>query len=201
MKEYEKTMDQPFSNFTKRDGSNITKNTILLMIASIICSIAILVCAICDIAMSGRFTWSLIPISTIVFSWLISIPAIIMRRKRILSSLISLSICIVPYLFILSSLVKVEAVFTMGSIMAIVSLIFLWLIFTTYHHLKDRKILATAITFLLVIPFAFVINVILTIMILEPIADIWDILSAIILITCTLTLFAWDYIANEEAFK
>ena len=43
---------------------------------SLLLFIGIAVCAICDTAISRSFTWSLYPISAIVFTWLVFIPMI-----------------------------------------------------------------------------------------------------------------------------
>lgn len=136
-----------------------------------------MVCLICDIAISGNLTWSLIPISSIIFAWVILFPSIIFGKKGIVVSLSSLSIFIVPYLFLLSSLIKVNEVFSIGAVIAVVSIIFLWIIIAVFACIgKARKLVAMGITFLLAIPFMFIINIILSKMIAEPIFDIWDML-------------------------
>lgn len=76
---------------------------------------------------------------------------------------------------------KVNEVFSIGAVMSIISLVFLWIIYITYHRLKGRKLLATGITLLLAIPFTILINSTLSKMIGEPVIDIWDILSVFIL--------------------
>ena len=51
------------------------------------------------------------------------------------------------------------------AIMSIISLAFLWIIYALYYRLKERKFLATGITFLFAIPFTLLINSILSKMI------------------------------------
>lgn len=48
------------------------------------------------------------------------------------------------------------------------------------------------------IPFYLMVNVTLSKMILEPIIDIWDILSMLIIIIFASVLFRYDYIKNKE---
>lgn len=43
--------------------------------------VGIAVCAICDMAISHTFTWSLYPISSIIFAWLVLIPMIRFGEK------------------------------------------------------------------------------------------------------------------------
>lgn len=111
MDNYEKKADENLIALKKRDENNMRKNTIISIIFSLTLFIGIIVCVICDIAISGDLTWSLIPISSIIFTWVVSFPILILGKKGIMGSLISISIFVFPYLYILRDLVKVEAVF------------------------------------------------------------------------------------------
>lgn len=120
-----------------------------------------MVCLICNIAISGNLTWSLIPVSSIVFAWVISFPSIILGKRGIIVSLISLSVFIVPYLFLLGSLLKAKEVFSVGAVMAVASIVFLWIIVAVFKRI-ERKLVALGITFLSAIPFMIIVNVILS---------------------------------------
>ena len=96
-------------------------------------------------------------------------------------------------MYILSILIKNNEVFSIGAMMSIITLVFLWIIYILYHRLKERKLLATGITFLLAIPFTFFINIILSKMIGEPIIDVWDILSVFILLIIAVAFIIGDY--------
>ena len=102
----------------------MTKNVIISVLFSVTLLIGIMVCLMCNIAISGNLTWSLIPVSSIVFAWVISFPSIILGKRGIIISLISLSIFIIPYLFLLSSLIKAKEIFSLGVVMAVTSLFF-----------------------------------------------------------------------------
>lgn len=84
----------------------MTKNGIISILFSAALLIGIMVCLICNIAISGNLTWSLIPAGSIVFAWAICFPSMILGKKGIIVSLISLSVLIIPYLFLLSILDK-----------------------------------------------------------------------------------------------
>ena len=120
--------------------------------------IGIMVCCICDIAISGTLTWSLIVLSSILVTWITSFPVILLGKRGVLVAMIAISIIIVPFMYILSILIKVNEVFSIGAIMSIISLAFLWIIYALYYRLKERKFLATGITFLFAIPFTLLIN-------------------------------------------
>lgn len=183
METYEKKADENLVALKRKDENNMTKNVIISILFSVSLLVGIMVCLICNIAISGNLTWSLIPVSSIIFAWVISFPSIIMGRKGIVVSFISLSVFIIPYLFLLSRLIKVKEVFSIGTAMAVVSIIFLWIIAAVFKRIgKTRKFLALGITFLLVIPFVFIINITLSRMIAEPIFDVWDMLFVFILL-------------------
>ncbi len=101
--------------------------------------IAILVCLICNLAIDGIVSWSLIPTSAIIFTW---------------------------------------------------AIVFLWVVTAIFHFLGKKRIsTAAGISFLLSIPFLFTINIILSNMIAEPLLDIWDIFSALLLLTAAVISF------------
>lgn len=201
MEIFEKKADENLIALTKKDENNMKKNVIISIIFSAILLIGLMVCTICDVAISGNLTWSLIPISSIIFTWVVSFPIIILGKKGILGSLMSISIFIIPYLYILSSLIKAKAVFSIGAIMALISIMYMWFIFWIFNRLKIRKLFATGITFLLSIPYMLLINVILSRMISEPIVDVWDILSIFILLIFSFVFFVWDYAKNKGFVK
>lgn len=115
MENYEKKADDNLIALKRKDENNMSKNVIISIIFSVTLVIGMIVCSICDLAISGDLTWSLIPICSIIFAWVVSFPIIILGKKGITGSLVSLSIFVIPYLYILSDLVKVESVFLIGS--------------------------------------------------------------------------------------
>ena len=110
MDSLERKADENLIALKKKVDNNIAKNIIIAVLFSVILFIGILVCTICDIAVSGSLSWSLIPIISIIFVWLISFPSIMFGKKGIVKSLISLSIFVVPYIYLLSRLIKVKTV-------------------------------------------------------------------------------------------
>ncbi len=141
----------------------MTKNVIISILFSVTLLIGIMVCLICNITISGNFTWSLIPVSSIVFAWVISFPSIILGKRGGVVSLISL----IVFLWIIVA--------------------------TFNRIGKTRKLIALGITFLLAISFVIIVNVMLSKMIEEPIFDVWDMLSIFILLIFAFASFIYDY--------
>ena len=202
MESYEKKADENLIALKRKDENNMTKNAVISLLFSATLLIGIMVCLICNIAISGNLTWSLIPISSIVFTWVVSFPSIILGKKGMLISLISLSAFVIPYLFLLSRLIRVKEVFSVGVIMAVVSILFLWVIAAIWNRVgKTRKLIALGMIFLLAIPFMVIINVILSRMIVEPVLDIWDMLSIFILLIVAFISFICDYAKKKGLMK
>ncbi len=199
---YEKKVDENLSALKRKDENNMTKNVIISILFSITLLTGIMVCLICNIAISGNLTWSLIPVSSIVFAWVISFPSIILGKRGIIISLISLSVFIIPYLFLLSSFLKVKEIFSIGTVMAVISIIFLWIIVAIFSRIGETsKLVILGITFLLAIPFMFIVNIILSKMIAEPIFDVWDMLSIFILLILAFISFLCDYAKKKGLIK
>ena len=202
MESYEKKADENLIALKRKDENNMTKNAVISLLFSATLLIGIMVCLICNIAISGNLTWSLIPISSIVFVWVVSFPSIILGKKGMLISLISLSAFVIPYLFLLSRLIKVKEVFSVGVIMAVASILFLWVIAAIWNRVgKTRKLIALGMIFLLAIPFMVIINVILSRMIVEPVLDIWDMLSIFILLILAFFPFICGFVKKKGLMK
>lgn len=169
------------------------KKKIYFGIVTSICLIAVIVCAICDLSISKTLTWSLISISCITFAWLILLPSMLLKKKIVIATSLSLTMFIIPFLYILSVLIKNPEILSIGVIMSVVGVIYLWIILGICQKLKQRKYIAIGISLLLGIPLCLIINVALSKMILEPIIDIWDILTILTLFILSVMFFIMDY--------
>lgn len=198
MNNFEEKVNEKSNEVIRKDKNRMNKNAIISIIYTIAMVIGILACCICDIAISGTLTWSLIVLSSVLVTWIASFPIVLLGKKGVLVAMTGISILMVPFMYILSILIKVNEVFSIGAIMSIISLVFLWIIYILYYRLKERKLLATGITFLLAIPFILLINIILSKMIGEPVVDIWDILSVFLLLIMAVAFIIGDY-ARKKA--
>ena len=200
MEDYKKRADENLIALKRKDENNMTKNVIISILFSATLLIGIMVCLICNIAISGNLTWSFIPASSIVFAWVIFFPSIILGKRGIIVSLISLSVFILPYLFLLGSLLKVKEVFSIGAVMAVTSIVFLWIIVALFKYI-ERKLVALGTTFLSAIPFLIIVNVILSKMLEEPVLDVWDMLPIFILLILAFVSFICDYAKKKGLMK
>lgn len=201
MENSEKKADENLIALKKKDENNIRKNVVISIIFSTTLLIGFIVCAICDIATSGKLTWSMIPMSSIIFAWIVSFPVMILGKNGFLGGLIAISIFTIPYLYILSNLINVKAVFSIGAIMSLISIVYLWILFGIVNRLKMRKLFALGIIFLSLIPFMILVNIALSKFISEPIIDVWDILSIFIMLIVAFAFFVCDYAKNNGLVK
>lgn len=199
MENYETRADENLLALKQQDENNLSKNVVISIIYSMTLIVGIMVCIICDIALSGGLTWSLIPLTSIIFAWVISFPVIIMGKRGIAVSLISLSLFILPYLYVLSRLIRVTSVFTIGAAMAVITMLYVWLVFGLFRRYSNRALAVWGTAVLLLIPLQFLINAVLSKMISEPLMDIWDVLTTFILLIVAFTIFICDYVRRKRA--
>lgn len=190
----EKQADETLILLKRRDENTMARNVLLSILYSVTLLVGMMVCLICDLARSGRFTWSLIPVLSIAFAWVISVPSIILGKKGLFVSLISVSIFTIPYLFLLSRILHVKEVFSIGGTLAAASVVFLWVIAAVFKLIgKARAWAALGTVFLLSMVFHFVINALLCKLIAEPMFDLWDLLSVFLLLILAFLSFLRDY--------
>ena len=202
MDSYEKKADENLIALKRKDENNIAKNVVVSALFSITLLIGIIVCGICDFAISGSLSWSLIPITSIVFVWVISFPSIMLGKKGIIKSLIALSVFVMPYIYLLSRILNVKKVFQLGTIISLISLLFLWIVFAVFYRIgKTRKLVALGTTALLIVPFVIIVNVLLSKMLETPIFDVWDFLSIFVLLILSIIFFVCDYAEKKGLLK
>lgn len=200
METCEKKADEnPLALQQREESHMVVRNTIIYLLFPAAFLIGIVVCVICDVAISGGFTWSPIPVSSILLAWLTVFPIIIWGKKGILRGLCILSVFILPYLYLLSRLLGVKEVFSIGAVMAAISIPFVWILFAVFRYAakKRRKAAALGISFLLAVPFMLAVNLILSKMLAEPVLDIWDGLSVLVLLLLAFQSFLYDYVKQK----
>lgn len=82
--------------------------------------------------------------------------------------------------------------------MSVIGMIYLWSIVGIFQKFKQRKYVVASISLLLGIPVCLIVNITLSKIILEPIIDIWDILTIFILLIISVILFIVDYFKSKK---
>lgn len=180
-------MDKKAGN-RKKMAQNISA-----LVFSSLSLIGILVCFICDKAINGTLNWSLIAISAILFGWLVLIPILKFWNKGILGSLVALTILIFPFLMILDRLLGTSLLLPIGVRMAVIGMVFLWVVFALFMLLRKRRWLAAGISVLLMFPALFLINWVLMGILGGAFLDSWDALTFLSIGIVAVIFFGLDY--------
>lgn len=184
------------SKSSVQKAEKIKQNILYGLSASFL--IAIIVCIICDYFISGNLSWSLIVIVSLVFSMLILFTLLTAKEKLIKKTLITLSVFIIPYLALLSFILKQPLVFYLGSCISVITATALWLSYIAFLKLPQRKYLAIGISFLMIIPLNLLINNLTQYFISDASFNQSDnILNSSITVSLAIFCFCIDYIKNR----
>lgn len=78
---YEQKADENLLALKREDETNKKRHVLIAILFSTILLSGIAVCLICNIAVSGSLTWSLIPTNSILFAWVLIFPMILTGKK------------------------------------------------------------------------------------------------------------------------
>lgn len=161
--------------------------------------IALFVCSICNFAISGTLTWALYPICALIFAWLIVIPPLQFHKYQIRIFFILISFFLIPFLFTLNFIIGSSHLFiSLAVSVSIIALLYLWSIYFIFTILKTRKCRAAAISVLLSVPVAFLMNFRIGNLLKSPTIDVWDVMSYGIAVMIAFVLFYIDYRVQKQ---
>jgi transcriptional regulator with XRE-family HTH domain len=193
---------------TLQYADTATKNrsrNIRLLCATIISTISllgILVCIICDFAIAGRLTWSLFPICSIIFTWLVIMPILVWSKNGTFLSLTLFSLFLIPFLLILEWIIGIDRlIMPLGIPISILSILYLWVIYLLFTKSKLKKYVAVAVTFILGLPISYGINSIVGKFTGQPTIDIWDVLTYSLLVISSFAIFVAGSIRSKKIMK
>ncbi|PLS28348.1 DNA-binding protein [Bifidobacterium anseris] len=153
-------------------------NRVTAIALSALMLVGMLTCLICDLSTSGTLTWSLIPVSSILYAWMVIVPAMLMRGSGLYVALGALTAFTIPYLFVLSRLLHVGRVLSIGAAVSIPAFVLLWaaaFVLRTYGG--RRRLIAWGVFCALAALLEIAINLILSHMLGEPEFEISDALT------------------------
>lgn len=170
-------------------NKDILKLPLVRNIFTLASLLGIIACVICNIAIQGRFTWSLYPVVAIVYVWAISMPLFQFPRRGLLISLCLISVLTVPFLYILGILSDYEeAMLFIGTSSTIAGIIYLWIAYILFTKMK-KKFVAAGVLTMLAIPVAWVINYTVDYFTGYSRIDVWDYIVYVILALTALVFF------------
>lgn len=119
---------------------------------------AVVVCLICDYFTSDSLAWSFIAILSIVAVWCVMLPCLTAKKKIVLKTLFTASIIPIPFLALLSLLLDVPVVLTLGTCISLVSIAAVWMIYAIFRKCRNHLWRAFGFALLVMIPVPIMIN-------------------------------------------
>ncbi|WP_049660428.1 helix-turn-helix domain-containing protein [Bacillus sp. FJAT-27231] len=182
---------------TLRYANKVTSNKrksvdlIAKMTITVICLLSILVCMICDVAVSGHLTWSRYPVASMIFVWLIIVPLFHFKRNKVRKALFSLSIFITPFLFALNQIMGgTKLLLPLGIPLSLIVVCYIWGIYLLFTTEKMTRWTLASISIVTGIPLGITIDSVISKFVNQPIMDVWDLLSyGMLVIAAMITFF------------
>lgn len=137
IKAKEASNSEKFKKLFNRCINFISKDKkLLLMIFTLLCIIAMGVCAIVDYRINNAITWAYIPILSVIFGYLITIPMFAKKHKLVLF-LSTVTITILPFLYLMEKAVTLKDWFYPVALpICIATIIGVWISYLLCHFLK-----------------------------------------------------------------
>lgn len=124
----------------------------LLTALSLLALTAAAICLICDHFTSGHLSWSLIAAASIAAAWLILLPVLAAKDKILCKTLWILCLVPFPLLAVLAALLKIPALFTLGSCITLLCIPVLWLLYWFFQKFHARLWCAFGCSLLVIVP-------------------------------------------------
>ena len=170
----------------------------ILVLLSLGALLAMMVCLICDYFITKGLSWSLVVVLSLMTSWLV-LSLLLVKEATVRKTLIMLSIVVIPYLALLSMLLKRPLVFSLGACIAAVSCAGLWGIYSVFVRFHSNKLRALGISFFMTIPITWIITHIVTYFINDiTTALVPDLFHALNTLLLAMVCFGGDYFIKRS---
>lgn len=116
------------------------------------------VCWICDTALNGSLSWSLIVDISLLLAWAVLLPLLTARRHALPLALGALSAAILPYLYLLGRLLGDPRVFRFGLPIVPAAALYLWAGWAVWRKLRRRRLSAAGTVLLLTAALSLFVN-------------------------------------------
>lgn len=152
--------------------------------------IAILVCVICDVAVTKSISWSLYVISSVVYTWFIIAPIFSFKKYRFVISVFCMSVLTIPFLFVIERVSNTSGWLAAIAIPStLIALVYLWAVCCMFTFTKINRWILSSMAFALVIVFEFIINAVVDHALSQSGPDVWDFFAAICTAVIAASLF------------
>lgn len=170
-----------------------------LILFSVAALIGAGVCMICDYFISGGLSWALIAVTSIAAGWLLALPVLIAETGRVEKTLVMVTVVPIPLLAVIAYTLDLWVVFSLGSTLALIALVVMWIIYGIFRKGRNRLWLVEGISLLIVIPTEIMISHISAAFLPEVEFDFTsDKFNAGITLILSLMCFGMDYLSRSK---
>lgn len=196
----EKDVESKPENHSRRKlrfSRNLRRLTLILF--SVAALIGAVTCMICDYFISGGLSWALIAVASIAAGWLLALPVLIAETGRVEKTFAMITVVPIPLLAVIAYTLDLWVVFSLGSTLALIALVVMWIIYGIFRKGRNRLWLAAGISLLIVIPTEIMISHISAAFLPEVEIDfVSDKLNAGITLILSLMCFGMDYLSHSK---
>ena len=153
--------------------------------------LAMLVCGICDYALHANLTWSVFPISAIAFAWLVLAPLIWCKKHRVTKALLSLTVWMVPFLWVIEANSPVTGwLLPLGVPASLMGLAYLWILCWLFCYTKWNRWSCASIAMLLMPALDFGLDLVVAQALETPMEWVQNLLSVLVGLLVAAILFS-----------
>lgn len=126
-------------------------NCVAFTVISIIFLIAIFVCVLCNVIISGKLDWSLYVVGSEVVTWIFIAPLLLKKKHGLILSLILFTILILPFLQLIDYLVpKHNLVFPFAFPIVAISIVSIWLCVLLFTYTRIKRLYLISLSFIVI---------------------------------------------------
>lgn len=130
----------------------------VLLLVSAAALLASYICMLCDYLVSGGLSWALIAVASIVAAWCVMLPGLTASKNVVLKTVMIASIVPIPFLAVLSLLLKRSVIFSLGACITLLVAAAIWSIYKIFCKYKENLRRAAGLALLVLIPIPIAIT-------------------------------------------
>ena len=155
-------------------------------------------CAVINTAVSGKLTWAPFPIVSMAFAWLVFFPVLKAGKKGLFGALLALSVLILPFLYVLSRLLKSNGNILAAGAPTAALRCFSLERFRAVQTIENQKTARGRRLVAVGRSHMPLINLVLSKLFFLPVIDVWDMLAIFLLLISAAALFIADLAAKKK---
>lgn len=174
------------------------KKDVLFALVTALAIVASCICLISDYFLGEGLSWSPIALLSTMGAWLLFLPLFKAKTKVLFKTLIVLSAISIPFLGLLSVMLRKPGLLPLGTCLALIAIVGIWGIYGIFKKMGNRPWRALGYALLLLIPLAIAITRTVSWMVPEiPVDSTSEGFHAAITLGMALLCFLADYLRGR----